>query len=258
MALKILIVEDYPINREILGEMLSELGHVTTGVGDGTEAVALIRSGQTFDLVFMDREMPTMDGVEATRIIRALPGQSRMVIIGISASSDVNHRECLEAGMNDTLGKPFTEQDLGRIIHKWMPAENSSAPAAPSHDDSPPGNHPRPADDAPRVFDHAKALREFQGDGDLLRQLIGAFVTQLDRQVAVMQAALRNGDLQTVKKEAHSIKGGALNLCAGALADAARRLETACATNAAAAAPLFAEFTEAVTGFEKCARDVPG
>jgi len=120
-SLRILLAEDNRVNQIVAVGMLNELGHDTTVVSDGNEAIASLRE-QTFDLVLMDCQMPELDGYEATRAIRAWEGdqdQAPMVIIAITANALSGDRErCLTAGMSDYVSKPFTLERLGAVIAK--------------------------------------------------------------------------------------------------------------------------------------------
>jgi signal transduction histidine kinase/ActR/RegA family two-component response regulator/HPt (histidine-containing phosphotransfer) domain-containing protein len=112
--LRVLLAEDIELNRDLLGEMLGRHGHEVVFAEDGGEAVARASRGG-FDLVVMDMQMPFVDGVEATRRIRALPPPAgRVPIVGLTANvMEADRRRCLEAGMQDCLGKPI---DWGRLF----------------------------------------------------------------------------------------------------------------------------------------------
>jgi PAS domain S-box-containing protein len=125
--LAILLAEDNPVNRIVAEKVLEKAGHAVTCVPDGAQALAAAQ-GQAFDLVLMDMHMPEMDGIEATRRIRALPGPaSRMPIIALTANVLAGDMErCVEAGMDDYLPKPFKPLELFRMLAKWAgkPADN--------------------------------------------------------------------------------------------------------------------------------------
>jgi CheY-like chemotaxis protein len=116
---KILLAEDNDINRMIATIVLKSNGYHITEVLDGKEAIAEL-SRQSFDLVLMDMQMPFMDGLEATRIIRKHLN-NKVPIIALTAN-EIRHEKdrCVRAGMNDFLMKPFEEKDLVSIIHKWL------------------------------------------------------------------------------------------------------------------------------------------
>jgi len=116
---KILLAEDNDINRMIASIVLKSNGYHITEVLDGKEAVAEL-TRQSFDLVLMDLQMPFMDGLEATRIIRK--HLNNMVPIIALTANEVKQEKnrCVQAGMNDFLMKPFDEKDLVSIINKWL------------------------------------------------------------------------------------------------------------------------------------------
>ena len=116
---KILLAEDNDINRMIATIVLKSNGYHITEVLDGKEAVAEL-TRQSFDLVLMDLQMPFMDGLEATRIIRK--HLNNMVPIIALTANEVKQEKnrCVQAGMNDFLMKPFDEKDLVSIINKWL------------------------------------------------------------------------------------------------------------------------------------------
>jgi two-component system, sensor histidine kinase len=116
---KILLAEDNDINRMIAAIVLKSNGYHITEVLDGKEAVTQL-SRQSFDLVLMDMQMPFMDGLEATRIIRKHINK-KVPIIALTAN-EIKHEKgrCVQAGMNDFLMKPFDERELVSIINKWL------------------------------------------------------------------------------------------------------------------------------------------
>jgi len=116
---KILLAEDNDINRMIATIVLKSNGYHITEVLDGKEAVAEL-TRQSFDLVLMDMQMPFMDGLEATRIIRKHINK-KVPIIALTASVIKEEKtRCVQAGMNDFLMKPFDEKELVSIINKWL------------------------------------------------------------------------------------------------------------------------------------------
>ena len=120
-ARKILLVEDNLINQLISTRMLERLGHAVTVAGDGREALDCVRK-DVFDLIVMDVQMPELDGLSATRLIRAMGGHLAQVpIVAMTANAMVSDREaCLAAGMNDFISKPLQGKDLEDTLAKWL------------------------------------------------------------------------------------------------------------------------------------------
>ncbi|MEO7007724.1 MAG: response regulator, partial [Caldimonas sp.] len=132
---RILLVEDNDVNALIAGSMLANQGHQVERVGDGAEAVRrALREIDRPDLILMDCYMPTMDGFDATRSIRvqeAAMGLPRVPIIALSAIIDEDMgRKSIDAGMDDALGKPFSDEDLRRIIRPWLALRQSERQGA--------------------------------------------------------------------------------------------------------------------------------
>jgi signal transduction histidine kinase/CheY-like chemotaxis protein len=116
--LRILVAEDNVINQQVILHILQKLGYAPKLVANGREAVYLILE-QAYDIVFMDLQMPEMDGLEATRLIRATAG-SQPVIIALTANTmEGDEEECLNAGMNDYIGKPVKLEELVEKLRKW-------------------------------------------------------------------------------------------------------------------------------------------
>jgi signal transduction histidine kinase/ActR/RegA family two-component response regulator len=121
--LRVLVVEDNTINQRVTEGLLSRDGHDVTIAANGVEAVAACESGG-FDLVLMDVHMPEMGGLQATQVIRASEKGGHVPIIGLTASaSDSDRRQCLEAGMDEYVAKPFRFDDLARAIGRVLPKE---------------------------------------------------------------------------------------------------------------------------------------
>jgi CheY-like chemotaxis protein len=124
----VLVVDDNPVNRKVDVQMVRSLGLAAEAVEDGAAAVDAVRQG-CWSLVLMDNQMPVMDGLEAARRIRALPGSAgRIPIIAVTASTVGELRaDCLDAGMDDFLSKPISRDSLRRVLAKWLPARRSAA-----------------------------------------------------------------------------------------------------------------------------------
>lgn len=125
--MQILLAEDNPINQKLATMVLKSLGYVVDTVANGLEVIEALHR-RTYDLVFMDVQMPEKDGLEATRDIRLNNGVLRQPnIVAMTANAMEGDREvCLEAGMDDYISKPITLESLAKVIHHWGDHFNKS------------------------------------------------------------------------------------------------------------------------------------
>ncbi len=203
----ILVVEDNDLNRQMVQVMLSRRGHRVTTAANGAYALEAVQK-QRFDIIFMDVQMPVMDGLEACRRIRALEGeQHHTPIVAMTAHAmQGDALMCLEAGMDDYISKPIDPQlvfqllELGtRGIFKLTP-ENTSNPN---------GHHP--VKDAP-VVDLQGALPRFDHDVEVYHQFVEEFLQSLPDRLESMQADFEGGQWKELSDKAHNLKGIAANL----------------------------------------------
>jgi CheY-like chemotaxis protein len=124
---RILVVDDEPINREIAHLHLQAAGLVVDQAEDGAQAIGMVQE-HSYAAIFMDIQMPNLDGLEATRQIRGIPGYSQTPIVAMTANVFVEDRaDCVAAGMNDFLGKPFDPDTLFATLLRALSAANAGA-----------------------------------------------------------------------------------------------------------------------------------
>ncbi|OYU93996.1 MAG: hybrid sensor histidine kinase/response regulator, partial [Burkholderiales bacterium PBB5] len=229
--LRVLVAEDHPVNRLYMAALLSRLGHQSLEVDNGQAAVqavehAALGAGETpFDLVLMDVHMPQLDGVAATRAIRALPAPAGQVcVVALTADGFADTRQrCLSAGVTEVATKPLSLGALRLILARHFgEAEAQDAPTSAMPLLQPlAGSTTEP----PGLIDRAtvQSVRELM-TADELRALYTGFFVQADDAARRMRDAMRDADTEAIRRNAHTVKGAALNLGLSALADAAARL----------------------------------
>ncbi|SMF94172.1 PAS fold-containing protein [Methylomagnum ishizawai] len=228
----ILLVEDTEINREMMADILENLGMRPRVAGNGREALRAVARAVP-EAVLMDCQMPIMDGYEATRELRKQAHLRALPIIALTAHAMANDRErCLEAGMNAYLSKPVDIPQLIRALAQWVrPRARSGVPAGVS----PPAAGSVPPPDLPAVLpgiDLQAGLERTGGNPPLYLRLLRKFRDSHGRDFERdCRAALDAGEFGTARRLAHSLKGVAKSLGAEPLGELAARLETALADN---------------------------
>ncbi len=208
---KTLVVEDNIVNQKVAARMLDVAGYHCDVAADGQEAIdALARI--RYDLVFMDCQMPVMDGYEATREIRKREGEGRHTpVVAMTANAMKGDRErCLEAGMDDYISKPVTESALEAILQKYLISEKAVALKADKYQE-----------------ESVEILRIQQlaaGDFSFERELISAFLVDNEQRLQALESALQAKNLERLKSEIHIIKGSCGNMGAKKMQEIACQL----------------------------------
>ena len=242
--LQILLAEDYPTNQQIAMRHLGRAGHRVDLAQNGREAVEAFKENH-YDLILMDIQMPEMDGFEATLAIRKLetPEQSkdpkathhpspinnqqstiqRVPIIAMTAHAMQGYRErCLKAGMDDYMTKPLKRKELLAMVDKWSTEiADCGLPIADSKSEV--QNPKSELENDP--MDFPGAVEEFEGDEEFLMEVMEGFFENVTSQIGIIRQAISEGDAEVVRREAHSIKGGAANVMADELSKIAFELE---------------------------------
>jgi PAS domain S-box-containing protein len=228
-SLRILLVEDNAVNQMLASAILKKAGHRVDLATDGIEGVESVRNN-VYDVVLMDIQMPNMDGLEATRHIRAMDDQSKanVYIVAITANALLGDREtCLSAGMNDYLPKPIDQKRLLAALE----VVQSDIPAGTQSDDI--------VEDTEAVINEAdfRNLEETVG-ADAVANMVGITLASAPATMALIQAANAEGDLEKIKKEAHDMGSNFGNFGAARLHSHIVELTKACREGRAARASL--------------------
>ena len=227
-GVRALLAEDHAINREIVVELLRQLGIEADVAVNGREAVAMVRAKE-YDIVLMDIQMPEMDGIVATREIRKLDkvGVACLPILAMTANALTGDREkSLDAGMNDHINKPINPDALGAALRQWLPPEKCAAVAADE-----PGAVTKPGlllSPPSSALDTEGGLNRLGGNQELYLRLLGNFVADHGDTPKQLLPELQAGRWEAVLQRLHTIRGVAGNLGGKELATAVLALEKAC------------------------------
>jgi PAS domain S-box-containing protein len=225
---RVLLVEDNAINRQVAAALLRKRGYEVESAGNGREAIALL-DRKTFDLVFMDVQMPEMDGFETTQRLRADARLANVPVIAMTAHALKGDRErCLAAGMNDYIAKPVRAEQMFRMAEKWIrPRPDSGRDDACEHAATQEEiGSSEQAGSVPPV-DVEAALSNCAGDRELLKIVVETFLEQAPLQIQSLREGLSSRDWATLARLAHNLKGSSATLGATRVRSIAVELEQA-------------------------------
>jgi signal transduction histidine kinase/CheY-like chemotaxis protein len=233
-GIRVLLVEDNEMNQQVATELLESAGATVTVANHGGEAVKILtEAGQAtpFDVVFMDLQMPEMDGFTAAKLLRRDPRLKNLPIIAMTAHALAEERQrCLDAGMNDHVSKPIDPDALFSTLLRWAkPRPNQAVEAqAPIPART---TRAKTADEVilPEIagINLADGLKRVAGNSRLYRDLLGKFVTKEGGAAARISTAIENGDVKLAERITHTVKGVAGNLGITEVQSAAQKLEKA-------------------------------
>ena len=220
---RVLIAEDNQANVRLIERLLGRLGIETEIAGNGIEALDAVREG-TFDLVLMDCHMPRMDGLDATRAIRAAGYD--IPIVALTANTTGNDRTaCFAAGMNDYLSKPVRPADLAAALRRWLPNDEELAMPGPLAAGLAAGTIPA---ELAEVIDPGQMAELFALDPDgsagFFAAMVDSYSATRDETLPSIRAAVVASDWELLEEAAHKLKGVAANLGVRRVYEAAARL----------------------------------
>jgi PAS domain S-box-containing protein len=222
--MQILLVEDNDINRLLATKLFSRLGYDIESAANGLLALEAIKQ-KNYDIVFMDVQMPVLDGLEATKILRSdLSLQIQPVVIAMTAFATPEDRDlCIEAGMDDYTPKPITLNDLERMITKWSQFVDTKPKVSFLDKREEIDFLSSLLDNAAinRLMDIGKAT-----DPGFLQQILDMFLKQAPESISEIKASLEKGDPITMWKAAHKLKGTCLNIGAKKMAEICKEIES--------------------------------
>jgi PAS domain S-box-containing protein len=235
---RVLVVEDNKVNQKVILSQLAKFQLKPDLANNGQAALDQLEH-QSYDLVFMDCQMPVMDGYEATRAWReremSAGSKLHTPITALTAHASAGEREkCLSAGMDDYLSKPVNRTDLAEVLLRWLglpnagpvPQDNvleNEIPLSPSV----PKEEAEGKEILTACWDEASALRRLDDDNDLLAEMIDLFLEEAPVQLAELASAQSRTDLFALADAAHAIKGMAGHFCAEKTISLAVNLEQA-------------------------------
>jgi signal transduction histidine kinase/HPt (histidine-containing phosphotransfer) domain-containing protein len=217
---RILVAEDNEVNQMIIRELLKRSGYGCLFVTNGVQAVSEAKR-QAYDVILMDCQMPELDGMEATRLIRQYeaqrPKRPHVQIIALTAHALTGDRaRCLEAGMDGYLTKPLQAHDLDVALKAALKTTGTTPVAAPATVKAP---------DASVPIDYESLSQRCLGNVVMIHLLLGMFREQSKKNLIELTRAIGAADSVATRNAAHNLKGAALNMAATAVSECARKIE---------------------------------
>jgi CheY-like chemotaxis protein len=250
-GIRILLVEDNEMNQQVATELLESVGAIVRIANHGGEAVSMLTTGDEpppFDLVFMDLQMPEMDGYTATKLIRAQPRLNDLPIIAMTAHALVEERQkCLDAGMCDHVTKPIDPDALLATLLRWAKPRPEALAAEFRAEFRPTAAVDEIALPEIEGVDVEGGLKRVVGNKRLYRDLLLQFAAKQADAPAQISTAIESGDQKLAERIAHTIKGVAGNIGLGQVAAVAEKLEKAIRYGDAVDAALLEEFAKVLS-----------
>ena len=221
ISLKILLVEDTPINLKLVRHQVQLLGHTSEAAENGQEALDKLAQNE-YDIVLMDCQMPIMDGYTATRALREREGTDHhTVIVGMTAYAMQGDREkCLEAGMDDYLSKPVMVKNLAPVLQRWASVVKRSQEETSQPEDS----SQLDLDPSVDIVDWGRLKEISEGDSAFQLELVQEFIKEGATFITQVKQALVDEDWNTIANKAHQIKGASASVAVQVMPEVARQL----------------------------------
>jgi CheY-like chemotaxis protein len=206
---RILVVEDAEINRFLVNSILENWGCIVTETVNGLEAIDLLKTHE-FDLILMDIRMPVMDGIEASKHIRNELSLAEVPIIALTANAIQGEMErCQEAGMNDYLSKPYSQNELYKILLRYLPKESTNDPIKKMKSQI-----------------NRKGIEAItRGDQDFQKRMIRLFSNETKLNIVSFQKHLEEENEEGVKLMAHTMKAAVAHICSEDIVSIVRSIE---------------------------------
>jgi len=215
LPLRVLLCDDNAINQKVATRLLQQMGYQPDLAGNGIEALEAIERKQ-YDMIFMDVQMPEMDGLEATRIIRDRQQEKsryptfdrQMIIVAMTASAMPGDRDkCISAGMDDYLAKPVRPEDIRSVVERWASVAAKANTNAPTSSQTETATSDTDFQMQTPPVDMERLLDFSDGSADNLRELITLYLKQTAEQLEQLTAAAQAGSAPDVRRLAHSCAG---------------------------------------------------
>ncbi|NQZ32890.1 MAG: response regulator [Oceanospirillaceae bacterium] len=225
----VLVVEDNPTNQLVIEGLLRVLGVTVDLAGNGEEAIVALQGLSTHELVFMDCQMPILDGYEATQKIRSEPlgiKNSAIPIIAMTANAMAGDRQkCLDAGMDDYLSKPIEPKKVIDMLTKWLPKKTKVASEAAIELEPEVSQNKTEGDKV--IFDYEDMASRLMNDAELMKSVAEIFAVDLVEQLDKLKVSVKENQAKQAGAIMHQIKGASANVGGIALSALALKLEQA-------------------------------
>lgn len=262
---RVLLVEDNLTNQQVASGMLDKLGITPDIANNGKEAIELL-SEKEYDLVFMDLQMPEIDGLQATQIIRDRFSDVRQHDIPILAMTahafEEDMNRCIEVGMNDFISKPISLEKMINILEKWIPNRLQSE-GKPFVVSIKPDATPRIEEihqNKLMTFDYKSFMKRVMDDKELAKIILDSFIKDIPKQIELLKNYIYENKIVEAERQAHSIKGASANIGGEQLQKVATQIEKYCKEGKIAEAlqlmvQMEEKFTELVRQIQEISHD---